>query len=165
MRARMITWAASLSLAACASTVTPPDSADDASVEASVEASVDASAEAEAGVPRAFASRVVSFMPGSPGDTFGSNRLPDIVLGPPQGGGEFYGSTDVVSLGAGGTICLEFAEDVVDGPGVAVAVELADRAAPGQLLVSSTVRDLVAASGIALVPAGDDAYRLPISRP
>ncbi|HEY6741876.1 MAG TPA: alpha/beta fold hydrolase [Lapillicoccus sp.] len=56
---------------------------------------------------------------------------------------------------------------VVDGPGVDAAVGLADRAAPGQLLVSSTVRDLVAGSGLSLLPAGEDAYQpaLPTSSP
>jgi hypothetical protein len=48
---------------------------------------------------------------------------------------------------------------VVDGPGIESAVALADRAAPGQLLVSPTVRDLVTGSGLSLVPAGGDAYR------
>jgi class 3 adenylate cyclase len=51
---------------------------------------------------------------------------------------------------------------VVDGPGVETAVGLADRAAPGQLLVSATVHDLVGGSGLPLEPAGDDAYRLPL---
>jgi pimeloyl-ACP methyl ester carboxylesterase len=56
---------------------------------------------------------------------------------------------------------------VVDGPGVEAAVGLAERAVPGQLLVSSTVRDLVAGSGLALLPAGEGAYRpaLPTSFP
>ena len=53
---------------------------------------------------------------------------------------------------------------VVDGPGVEAAVRLADRARPGQLLVSPTVRDLVAGSGLSLVPAGEDAYRPAPSR-
>jgi pimeloyl-ACP methyl ester carboxylesterase len=48
---------------------------------------------------------------------------------------------------------------VVDGPGVDAAVSLAERAAPGQLLVSPTVRDLVAGSGLSLAPVADDAYR------
>jgi hypothetical protein len=48
---------------------------------------------------------------------------------------------------------------VVDGPGVAIAVGLAERAAPGQLLVSPAVRDLVAGSGLSLVSAGKAAYR------
>jgi hypothetical protein len=56
---------------------------------------------------------------------------------------------------------------VVDGPGVEAAVRLADRAGPGQLLVSPTVRDLVAGSGLSLQPAGEGAYRpaLPTSSP
>jgi len=54
---------------------------------------------------------------------------------------------------------------VVDGPGVEAAVRLADRAAPGQLLVSTTVHDLVGGSGLPLEPAGDDAYRLPLPAP
>jgi hypothetical protein len=48
---------------------------------------------------------------------------------------------------------------MVDGPGVETAVRLAERAAPGQLLVASAVRDLVAGSGLTFAPAGDDAYR------
>ena len=48
---------------------------------------------------------------------------------------------------------------MIDGPGVDAAVGLAERAAPGQLLVSPAVRDLVAGSGLSLMPAGDDAYR------
>jgi hypothetical protein len=48
---------------------------------------------------------------------------------------------------------------VVDGPGVEAALGLAQRAAPGQLLVSPAVRDLVADSGLSFVPAGQDAYR------
>jgi pimeloyl-ACP methyl ester carboxylesterase len=49
---------------------------------------------------------------------------------------------------------------VVDGPGVEAAVRLAERAAPGQLLVSATVHDLVGGSGLPLEPAGNDAYRV-----
>ena len=48
---------------------------------------------------------------------------------------------------------------VVDGPGVQAARSLADRAAPGQLLVSPAIRDLVADSGLSFAPAGHDAYR------
>src|SRR5262245_53486386 len=39
---------------------------------------------------------------------------------------------------------------VVDGPGVVSAFSFAERAAPGQLLVSAAVRDLVAGSGLSL---------------
>jgi pimeloyl-ACP methyl ester carboxylesterase len=48
---------------------------------------------------------------------------------------------------------------VVDGPGVDQAIGLARRASPGQLLVSRTVRDLVAGSGIVLIEAGEGAYQ------
>jgi hypothetical protein len=41
---------------------------------------------------------------------------------------------------------------VVDGPGVEAALGLAERAAPGQLLVSPAVRDLVAGSDLASWP-------------
>lgn len=54
---------------------------------------------------------------------------------------------------------------VVDGPGVDAAVGLADRAVPGQMLVSPAVRDLVAGSGFSLVPAGDDAYQPALPTP
>jgi pimeloyl-ACP methyl ester carboxylesterase len=56
---------------------------------------------------------------------------------------------------------------VVDGPGVEAAVRLAERAVPGQLLVSPVVRDLVASSGLSFSPAADDAYlpALPTPRP
>lgn len=64
----------------------------------------------------AYATEVVSFTPG-PGATFGHRAMPDIVLGPPQGRGDRSGSTDVVSLGLGGTIVLGFDRDIVDGPG------------------------------------------------
>ena len=54
---------------------------------------------------------------------------------------------------------------VVDGPGVDAAVGLAERATPGQLLVSRAVHDLVASSGIALESIGDDAYRPALPAP
>jgi pimeloyl-ACP methyl ester carboxylesterase len=78
------------------------------------------------------------------------------VLSGPQGGGTRFG--------------LQIAEvprtgSVVDGPGVEVAVRLAGRASPGELLVSPAVRDLVAGSGLALVPAVDDAYRPALPTP
>jgi hypothetical protein len=44
--------------------------------------------------------------------------MPDIVLGPPKGGGTTKGSVDVVSLGNGGEIVLSFEPNaIVDGPG------------------------------------------------
>jgi hypothetical protein len=64
-----------------------------------------------------FATTVVNFTPGPCGG-FGSDGLPSIVLGPPIGGGTSTGSTDVVSLGTGGSITLSFAPNaIVDGPG------------------------------------------------
>ena len=53
--------------------------------------------------------------------------------------------------GAGPRLGLQIAEvprtgPIVDGPGVEGAVRLAERAMPGQLLVSPAVRDLVAGS-------------------
>ena len=66
--------------------------------------------------------------------------------------------------GEGSRMGLQIAEvqragAIVDGPGVEGAVRLAERAMPGQLLVSPAVRDLVAGTHVALVPAGDDAYQ------
>ena len=61
---------------------------------------------------------VTSFTPGSNGG-FQADLLPGIVIGPPFGGGQYQGSTDVVSLGNGGSITLSFDDNVVlDGPGV-----------------------------------------------
>jgi hypothetical protein len=58
----------------------------------------------------------VRFTPGE-GATFGHRAMPDVVLGPPQGAGDLQGGTDVVSLGAGGSIELGFDGAIVDGPG------------------------------------------------
>ena len=81
----------------------------------------DASAAGAAGSDAACASRfatsVQSFHAG-PGPTFGQAELPDIVLGPPKGGGADAGSLDVATLGNGGTVTLGFAPSViVDGEG------------------------------------------------
>jgi len=56
------------------------------------------------------------------GAGFGSDMLPDIILGPPRGGGLAVGSVDTLSLGLGGSIVLELGTDVVDGPGADVIV-------------------------------------------
>jgi hypothetical protein len=81
------------------------------------------------GSPNPFADRVVEFSPLDPG-CFKCSAMPAVVLGPPQGDGEYSGSQDVVSLGAkvnsdsgrtapyGGSITLEFTDNiVVNGPG------------------------------------------------
>jgi hypothetical protein len=64
-----------------------------------------------------FITGVVSFSPtGCTG--FGQAAMPGIVEGPPVGGGTDHGSTDVVSLGSGGSIVVSFAPNaIVDGPG------------------------------------------------
>ena len=65
-----------------------------------------------------FVTGVVSFTPGDCAG-FGATALPGIVEGPPVGAGSSAGSTDVVSLGVGGSIVLSFAPNaIVDGPGV-----------------------------------------------
>jgi hypothetical protein len=63
------------------------------------------------------ADAVTSFSVGTNGG-FQSDLLPNIVLGVPFGGGLTNGSTDVVSLGDGGSITLSFEDNViVDRPG------------------------------------------------
>ena len=63
-----------------------------------------------------FATQVVSFTPGDCAG-FGIPSLPDVVLGPPVGDSSgSTGSTDVVSLGVGGTIVLGF-EQIKDEAG------------------------------------------------
>jgi hypothetical protein len=61
---------------------------------------------------------VASFIPGA-GAGFGQGELPEIVTGPPEGLGLFLGGLDVLSLGNGGIIELEFSDNVIlDGPGL-----------------------------------------------
>jgi hypothetical protein len=51
------------------------------------------------------------------GASFGHDRAPAVVMGPPRGGGGL-GGVDVLSLGCGGEITLFFDEPaIVDGPG------------------------------------------------
>jgi hypothetical protein len=53
-----------------------------------------------------------------PGQDTGQDLFPAPILGPPKGGGACQGSTDVVSLGNGGFVVVEFAGNaIVDGPG------------------------------------------------
>jgi hypothetical protein len=67
--------------------------------------------------PDRFITSVVSFTP-TTCTGFGQSAMPGIVEGPPVGGGSDHGSTDVVSLGSGGTIVVSFAPNaIVDGPG------------------------------------------------
>jgi len=51
------------------------------------------------------------------GGGFGAEALPDVVLGAPRGSGLRTGSTDVLSLGSGGSITLELGAAAIDGEG------------------------------------------------
>jgi hypothetical protein len=127
---RLSIGALALALTACGAAPSP-DVADDGGADAWMNdgATLDA-ATGETGAPvpdgalpdgrvvhGPYATRVVSFDPG-PGAGFGQSQMPDVVLGPPVGGGDAMGSTDVVSLGQGGRICLAFDDvAIVDGDG------------------------------------------------
>lgn len=66
-----------------------------------------------------FADRVVSFIDGTVSSPPGTNTWqPGIVLGPPGDATPLSGSLSVMSLGHGGQIVVEFADNaIVDGPG------------------------------------------------
>jgi hypothetical protein len=75
-----------------------------------------------------YVSEVVSFEPG-PGAGFGQDRMPGVVLGPPEGSigadntpATSTGGLDVVSLGVGGVLVVRLGVEVVDGPGVDLIV-------------------------------------------
>ena len=96
----------------------PPGETDDASVTALPDAAAPA-ADAAAGTSREppYASHVDSFAPGANAG-FGQTKFPDVVLGPPKGVGPNAGSVDVLSLGVGGEIVLDFGDRaIVDRPG------------------------------------------------
>src|SRR5437016_9312750 len=64
-----------------------------------------------------FADRVVGYTIGTGGGAREAD-LPRVVLGGPRGAGAFQGSMDTFSLGLGGSIVLEFTDNVVvNGPG------------------------------------------------
>jgi hypothetical protein len=64
-----------------------------------------------------FADDIVSVDLGE-GSGFGQADLPHIVLGAPEGAGANAGGVDVLSLGRGGSIVLEFIDILIeDGPG------------------------------------------------
>lgn len=63
-----------------------------------------------------FISSIVSFEPGS-GAGFGQDKLPDVILGVPEGGGLNYGGLDVLSLGKQGSVIIKMGAFVYDGPG------------------------------------------------
>lgn len=108
--------------AGCGVPVMQVDGGDAPEVDAGVVTSDAGPADAGVRLPDPWADRVVSIVPGD-GAGFGQDRFPDVVLGPPQGGGESSGSLDVLSLGRDGVIVLEFTDLVaVDGPGVDLLV-------------------------------------------
>jgi hypothetical protein len=72
--------------------------------------------------PPPYAESVESFQPGEAAG-YNEAKLPDIVLGPPQGKGNSAGSLDVLSLGVHGEIVLGFGDQVmIDGPGADLIV-------------------------------------------
>ena len=69
-----------------------------------------------------YAQAVVAFNPGEDAG-FGQDLYPDIVLGPPRGFGPEQGSVDVLSLGSGGEIILDFyPRFIIDGEGADLSV-------------------------------------------
>ena len=67
--------------------------------------------------PTPFIDRVVMFRVGAGGGK-GQDLLPDIVLGPPRGGGKLKAGRHVLSLGEDGIIVVEFVDnEVIDGKG------------------------------------------------
>ena len=69
-----------------------------------------------------YAQSVIAFNPGDESG-FGQELFPDIVLGPPQGFGPERGSVDVLSLGIGGDIVLDFyPREMKDGDGPDFAI-------------------------------------------
>ena len=92
----------------------------------------------------AFADCVEDFVPAA-GAMFGQDRLPEIVLGAPRMAANGTPSTDVLSLGCGGSITLAFdGRGIENGPGVdfdvfenPFVVNDETFAEPGQVLVSA----------------------------
>lgn len=66
--------------------------------------------------PARYATSVISYTQGD-GGGYGSDQLPWIIQGPPEGGGCCAGSTDVLSLGNGGEVVIGFDVEIVDGDG------------------------------------------------
>jgi hypothetical protein len=127
---RLLGWCTVIALvaSACSTASSPAAPAGDAgeSAESEARATTDAGTPATeagdaladgAGASSRFVTAVVSFDP-TECTGFGASSMPGIVEGPPVGGGTERGSTDVVSLGSGGSIVLSFAPSaIVDGPG------------------------------------------------
>lgn len=108
-------WLLAASLAACSNEHAP--SIDDAALATPEDdaAAVEPESPDTSGLP--YARRVIRFSPGSNAG-FGAHQYPDVVLGPPKGGGTNEGSLDVLTLGIGGEIVLDFGDEgIIDGPG------------------------------------------------
>jgi hypothetical protein len=102
-----------------ADATTPADAttAGDATTGADGRSASDAGTGSDGETPEpAFAAEVIRFEPGE-GGGYGADALPEVVLGPPRGGGLHTGSTDVLSLGLGGTIVVRLERAAEDGPG------------------------------------------------
>lgn len=93
---RRVLFAAGLLLAGCNPQTTDTDSSGD----------TDITCHAMDPASRTVAC-VESFTPGE-GAGFGQDAYPEVIYGEPKGGGSHAGSTDVLSLGKGGTIVLGF---------------------------------------------------------
>jgi hypothetical protein len=64
-----------------------------------------------------FIKQVIHFDPGACAG-FGADVMPGVVCGPPEGAGADEGSSDVVSLGNGGSIVVGFGDnEIIDGEG------------------------------------------------
>lgn len=64
-----------------------------------------------------FVDQVINTIVGAQGGT-NQNKLPDIISGPPQGGGKYAGGFDTFSLGEKGSIIVAFNNCwIADGPG------------------------------------------------
>ncbi len=109
-----------------------------------------------------FIDCVESFSP--QGATFGQDRFPAVVYGPPMPGPANMGSLDVLALGCDGQITLYFDDPaIVDGPGPDLVIfenpiPLGDAtfAEPARVLVSADGREWHA---FPCDPAGDPALR------
>jgi hypothetical protein len=72
--------------------------------------------------PNPFVHSVLDYEPGE-GAGFGQDQYPDIIFGPPLGGGENAGSLDVLSLGEGGHISFSFQDLLItdeEGPDIII---------------------------------------------
>lgn len=95
----------------------PDDSGESNAAENPIEATSSAIPSPSTASSDPFVDEVIAFHPG-PFAGFGSEEFPQIVLGPPRGGGNFQAGTDVLSLGVGGEIILKSDSPILDGAGI-----------------------------------------------